>query len=158
VIICYDGTRPATDALVTAAELLPGATAIVVTVWKPILEAILAVTLGPAPPISDPADADERQRRAAVTISRDGARLASEAGLKAEPLPVKASGAVWETVEKIAREKDARLVVCGAGRTGVKSALLDTVPTALVHRGSRPALVVPSTQAASERQAGKTRS
>jgi nucleotide-binding universal stress UspA family protein len=127
-------------------------------VWKPILEAILAVTLGPAPPISDPADADERQRRAAVTIAQDGARLAAEAGMKAEPMPVKATGAIWETIEEVAREKDARLVVCGAGRAGVKSALLDTVPTALVHRGSRPALVVPSAEAASERQAGKTRS
>jgi nucleotide-binding universal stress UspA family protein len=152
VVICYDGSDAATAALTTAAELLPGAPALVVTVWKPILDAILAVTLGPAPPISDVADADERQRRAAAQFAKDGARRASEAGLRAEPVTVKADDAIWEAIAKLADERDARLIVCGTARAGVKSAVLDTVPTALVHRASQPVMVVPSPKASGQRR------
>jgi nucleotide-binding universal stress UspA family protein len=152
VIISYDGSKAADAALATAADLLPGAPALVVTVWKPILEAILAVSLGPAPLISDPVDADERQRRAAETLAKAGARRAAEAGLEAEPLAVKAEGAIWEAIEEIAEGRDARLIVCGAGRAGLTSTLLDTLPTALIHRSSRPVLVAPSTEASLERR------
>jgi nucleotide-binding universal stress UspA family protein len=152
VIVCYDESKGAIAAIQVVAELLPGASVVVLTVWKPILDAILAVSLGPAPPITDLADVDERQRRAAVVVANDGAKLAEEAGLKAEPLAVKGSGGLWETIEQVADERDARLVACGASRAGVKSALLDMVPTALIHRASRPVLVVPSRDAAAERR------
>jgi nucleotide-binding universal stress UspA family protein len=152
VIICYDESSAARAALAMVAELLPGAPALVVTAWKPILKAILAVSLGPAPPITDLPDADERQRRAAETIARDGARLATEAGLKAEPLVVKADEAVWEAIVQIAEDREARLIACGASRVGLTSALLDTVPTALTHRASRPVLVVPSPEASTDRR------
>jgi hypothetical protein len=42
VIICYDGSKYADAALDAAAKLLPGASVLVLTVWKPILQAILA--------------------------------------------------------------------------------------------------------------------
>jgi nucleotide-binding universal stress UspA family protein len=152
VIICYDGSKQAIAALDTAARLLPGAPAVVVTVWKPILQAILAVSLGPAPQIADPVDADESQRRAAISFARDGARRASKAGMQAEPLAVRATGAIWEAIEDVAHDRHARLIVCGTSRSGVKSALLDSVPAALVYRASRPVMVVPSAEAAAERE------
>jgi nucleotide-binding universal stress UspA family protein len=152
VVICYDESKAARAALATVAELLPGAPALVVTAWKPILKAILSVSLGPAPAISDLADADERQRRAAETIARDGARLATEAGLEAEPLAVKADETIWEAIAEVAEERRARLIACAASRVGLTSALLDTVPTALTHRATRPVLVVPSPEASTERR------
>lgn len=152
VLICYDGSDPAEAALATVAALLPRAQVLVVVVWKPIREAILAVSLGPAPPISDAADVDERQRRAAEQFAKDGARRATEAGLQAKPLTLKAEGAVWEGIAELADERDAQLIVCGASRAGVKSALLDTVPTALIHRASRPVLVAPSARASAARR------
>jgi nucleotide-binding universal stress UspA family protein len=64
---------------------------------------------------------------------------------------VRASGRVWEAVEKVARERRARLIVCGTRRSGTVSAVVDTVSGALVHRAARPVLVVPSPEAVAER-------
>jgi nucleotide-binding universal stress UspA family protein len=151
VIICYDGSPEAADAIAYAADLVPGARAIVITAWKPIIEELLA---GPpeTPPISDPVDANERQHRNAVGLARDGARRASAAGLAAEPLVVKAPNAVWEAVEEAAAEVHARLIVCGTSRSGMKSARPGTLASALVQHSSRPVLVVPSAKAAAERR------
>jgi nucleotide-binding universal stress UspA family protein len=152
VIVCYDGSQAADEALMAAAALLRGAPAIVLTVWRPILETILAVSLGPAPTIGDPAEADERQSRAAIDVARAGARLASDAGLQAEPLAIRANGPIWEAIEKTADEREARLIVCGSGRSGLMSAVFDSVPAALVYRSARPVLAVPSREAAEQRR------
>jgi nucleotide-binding universal stress UspA family protein len=151
LVICYDGSPDAAEAIDYVGRLLPGTPAVVVTVWKPIIEELLA---GPAeaPPISDPVEANERQRRAAAELVRDGARRAEAAGLKAEPLVVMAEGALWEAVEDVAYERRARLVVCGTSRSGLKSALPGNLAGVLVQRCSRPVLVVPSAKAAAERR------
>jgi nucleotide-binding universal stress UspA family protein len=151
-ILCYDGSPHAAEAIAVAASLMPGAPAIVLAVWTPIREAILAVSLGPTPAISDPAEADARQRRAAENVAHDGVRRANAAGLRAEPLVARATERVWETIAEVAEERRARLIVCGTRRSGVISGLLDSVATALVNRASRPVMVVPSGQAAAERR------
>jgi nucleotide-binding universal stress UspA family protein len=152
LLICHDGSHEAAEALAYAAALLPGARALVVTVWEPVMEE--AVSAATAPPVSDPADVNVRKERVANDLAADGARRASESGLAAEPLVVKAdgAGATWEAIAKVAEERDARLIVCGARRAGLKSAVLDHVPTALIHHASRPVLVVPSAKAAEERR------
>jgi nucleotide-binding universal stress UspA family protein len=151
VLICYDGSKHAAEAIDFAASLLPGARALVVTAWTPILEAITAVTLGPAPPISDPVDADARQQRTAEELAHDGARRADRAGMRAEGIAVRAAGRVWEAIERTARRHAARMIVCGTRGSGPVSAVVDTVSGALVHRAARPVLVVPSSQAVIDR-------
>jgi nucleotide-binding universal stress UspA family protein len=151
VVICYDGSKHAAEAIDFTGSLIPGATALVVTAWTPVMQAVMAVTLGPAPAISDPAEADKRQRQTAEQLAQDGARRAARSGLRAEPLAVRAGGRVWEAIEKAARERHARLIVCGTRRSGAVSAVADTVSTALAHRAARPVLVVPSSQAIAER-------
>jgi nucleotide-binding universal stress UspA family protein len=150
VIICYDASAAAIDALDYAAALLRGARALVVTVWKPILEEALS----PAgrPPIEDPADAEDDARRAAAEIAAEGARRASSAGLDAQPLPVEARGPLWEAVETLAEKHDALLVLCGTTRSGVRSSLPGSLGHSLVNHLSRPVLVVPSAKAAAERR------
>jgi nucleotide-binding universal stress UspA family protein len=45
----------------------------------------------------------------------------------------------------VARDRDASLVVMGThGRTGVKSALLGSIATAVMHHAGRPVTVVPA--------------
>jgi nucleotide-binding universal stress UspA family protein len=151
VVICYDGSKHAAEAVDFTASLLPGASALIVTAWTPVLQAVMAVTLGPAPAISDPGEADERQRQTAEQLALDGARRATRAGLQAEPLAVRAGGRVWEAIEKAARERHARLIVCGTRHSGTVSAVADTVSGALVRRAAEPVLVVPSSQAIAER-------
>jgi nucleotide-binding universal stress UspA family protein len=151
VLICYDGSKHAAQAIDFAASLLAGATVLIVTAWTPILEAVTAVTLGPAPPISDPVDADARQRRTAEQLAQDGARRAAQAGMRAQGIAVRASGRLWEAIERTAREHAALMIVCGTRSSGRVSAVVDTVPGALVHHAARPVLVVPSPQAIAER-------
>ncbi|MEA2256845.1 MAG: hypothetical protein QOG35_2890 [Solirubrobacteraceae bacterium] len=152
VVVGYDGTEHAERALDVTAALFPGARAIVVTVWKPILEAILAVSLGPAPVISDPADADERQRRAAEDLARQGARRAAAAGLQAEPVAVRAKDPIWEVIESVARDHDAAVVTCGRGKGATRIELLGSVAAGLVAHADRPVLVVPSPEPAARRR------
>jgi nucleotide-binding universal stress UspA family protein len=151
LVICYDGSEHAAQAIDFTGSLLPGASALVITVWTPILLALTAVTLGPAPPLSDPVEADAAQRRTAEQLARDGARRATAAGLQAEALAVRATGRVWEAIERTAREHEGLLIVCGARRSGALSAVVDNVSGALVHNAARPVLVVPSSQAISQR-------
>ena len=157
VIICYDGSDQAAAAIPAVANLMPGARAVVVTAWKPIVEALLTVSVAPTPLISDPAAADERQRQAAEALARDGARRASQAGLDAEPLAVEASGAMWKAIEAVARDRDARAIACGRRGQGVESSLPGSVATALVHNSSRPVLVVPSAERPPRRRERRSR-
>jgi nucleotide-binding universal stress UspA family protein len=151
VLICYDGSKHAAQAIDFAGSLLPGASVLVVTAWTPILQAVTAVTLGPAPAISDPVEADARQRRTAEELAQDGARRAERAGMRAEGIAVRADGRIWEAIERTARQRRARMIVCGTRSSGRVSAVVDTVSGALVHRAARPVLVVPSSQAVAER-------
>ncbi|HEY0318814.1 MAG TPA: universal stress protein [Solirubrobacterales bacterium] len=153
VVIGYDGSDEAAKAIAFVAGLLPGSEALVVTAWKSISEAILAVALGPAPPISDPGDADARQRRAAESLSREGAKRASQAGLRAESVAVRADGPIWAAIAKVADQRGARLVAVGAqGRAGVETVMPGSVAVGLVHHSSRPVLVVTSPQPAKEKK------
>jgi nucleotide-binding universal stress UspA family protein len=151
VIVCYDGSRKAAEAVAYLAAVLPGSPAAVVTVWKPIIEETLAPA-GHTTPISDPASANERQQLAARDVAEEGASRAAEAGLEAEAVVVATTGAIWEAIEKAALDLDARLIVSGTDRSGVRSMLPGSVATALVQHSSRPVMVKPSAAAAAERE------
>jgi nucleotide-binding universal stress UspA family protein len=64
---------------------------------------------------------------------------------------VETTGPVWEAIEEAATEQDARLIVCGTDRSGLRTALPGSVAAALVDHASRPVLVRPSSEAAAER-------
>jgi nucleotide-binding universal stress UspA family protein len=153
MLICYDASPEAADAVTYVGDLLPGARAVVVTIWKAIIEELLA---GPpdAPPVADPVEANERQHQAALVIAEQGARLASKAGLHAEASVVRATDSIWEAVVEAAEKFDARLIACGTSRSGVAAALPGNLASALVQHASRAVLVVPSAKAAAERRRG----
>ena len=66
-----------------------------------------------------------------------------EAGLKAEALAVEADGPVWLTILEIADRHDAATIVMGSrGLTGMRSMLLGSVSSAVVHHAARPTLVI----------------
>jgi nucleotide-binding universal stress UspA family protein len=150
LIVLHDGSPESNDALEFAANLRPGAQALVVTLWKPIPDEALSPAA--RPPASDPGDTEDAPRRAATQIAAEGARRASAAGLDAKPLAVEARGPMWEAVQEVAAERDALLVVCGTNRSGLRSALPGNLANALVTHLSTPVLVVPSMKAAAERR------
>jgi nucleotide-binding universal stress UspA family protein len=151
LLVCYDASPEANDAVAYVASLLPGMRVVVVTVWKPIIEELLA---GPpeAPPVGDPVEANERQQEAALVVAEQGARLAAKAGLEAEAAVVRATDSIWEAIEEAAERFDARLIACGTRRSGVAAALPGHLASSLVQHSSRAVLVVPSAKAAAERR------
>jgi nucleotide-binding universal stress UspA family protein len=150
IILCYDGSLEALEAIAYSAAVLPGARALVVTVWKPVSEE----GLSPAtkPPAADPAEVNPEARQAAIQLASMGAKKASAAGLKAEPLAVETTGRVWQAIELVAEEQGARLIVCGTRRTGMTAILPGHLASALVDHASVPVLVVPTPAAAEQRR------
>jgi nucleotide-binding universal stress UspA family protein len=153
VIICYDGSRAAVDALDYVASVLApalaSAPAIVVTVWREITEEMAAT--GPAPLAGDPVEANEQARSTAKETAREGAERARAAGLDAEPLVLHTHGPIWKAIESISHDRDALLIVCGTRRSGIKTVLPGDLAAALVQHASRPVLVVPTRKAAGVR-------
>jgi nucleotide-binding universal stress UspA family protein len=149
VILCYDGSPEAAEAIAHAGKLLRGRPAIVVSAWKEIFEETLST--GMTRPVADLVDANKRERESAERFAAQGVRLAERAGFRAQPLVVKADGPLWEAIELVAEEHDAELIVCGTSRSGIKAALPGNLASALVNHASRPLLVVPSARAAARR-------
>jgi nucleotide-binding universal stress UspA family protein len=149
VILCYDGSPQAAEAIVYAGQLLPRWHAIVVVVWSRVIEEALATAM--TPPVADPADANTLARKSAEGFAEDGAEFAAKAGLDAEGMVVEADGPRWYAIERVAEERAAMLVVCGTRHSGMATALPQTLAGALVAHSSRPVLVVPSAKAAADR-------
>jgi nucleotide-binding universal stress UspA family protein len=149
VILCYDGSREAADAIAYAGGLLGARPAIVVTAWKPVVEE--ALSTGMTRPPADPSEVNKRERESAEQTAARGARLASQAGFEATPLAVRADGPLWVAIELVAEEANARLIVCTTRRSGVTAALPGNLAGSLVNHASRPVLAVPSAKAAAER-------
>jgi nucleotide-binding universal stress UspA family protein len=150
VILCYDGSETAVEALAYTAAVLTSADVIVVAVWREVTEELAAS--GTAPPAGDPAEANRVARRAAREAAREGAERAEALGLSADGLAVQAEGAIWRAIETVAEERDALLIACGTSRSGIKTVLPGDLASALVQHASRAVLVVPTRKAAVERR------
>lgn len=142
LLLCYDGSEDAKQMIVEAAELFPGAGALVLTVWQPVSSLASVSWSGTAamPNLSelDQAAAEDGQGRA-----EEGVELAREAGLQAEPLAVEADGPIWETIVETADRRQAAVIVMGSrGLTGLRSMLLGSVSGTVVQHARRPTLVV----------------
>lgn len=149
VIVCYDGSTAAIEALDYAATVFPSASALVVTVWRELTEEMLAS--GAAPPAGDPVEVNAEMQEVARETADAGTKRARAAGLKAEPVVVRTAGYIWKAIELVAEQRDALMIVCGTGRSGIKTVMPGDVAVALVLYASRPVLVVPTRRAAAER-------
>ena len=119
LLLCYDGSDDAAHAIERAGALFAGRHALVVTVCPPT---------GP---------------QLGSRVADEGVLIAREAGMDAERAAVEATGPVWRTILEIADRHDAATIVMGSrGLTGVRSMLLGSVSSAVVHHAARPALVI----------------
>ena len=142
LLLCYDGSRDARHAIQRAGALFPGRRAIVVHVWQ------RTVGMGGLGFAGETASMVGGLDRAAAEhggrVADEGAHIAQEAGLEAEPVAVEATGPVGPTIVEIADRYDAATIVMGSrGLTGVRSMLLGSVSSAVVHHAGRPTLVIP---------------
>jgi nucleotide-binding universal stress UspA family protein len=143
LLLCYDGSEDARHAIERAGALFPGRRALVATVWQPTA---VPSSLGFAGEAAGMIDFIERDREGADrggSVAGEGAGIARQAGLIAEPIAVEAAGPVWKTIIQIADRDDAATIVMGSrGLTGLHAMLLGTVSSAVVHHADRPTLIV----------------
>src|SRR5680860_131499 len=134
VLLCYDGSAHARDAIVRAAPLLAQRRALVVYVYRPGAE--LPIPIGDVPVGWPTEEIEQAALERAHEVTRKGCQIAREAGFHPEPVHEPAHGRVADTIVELARREGAALTVLGArGLGGVRSALLGSVSGGLVHSG-----------------------
>jgi nucleotide-binding universal stress UspA family protein len=140
LILCYDGSNDAGQAIRRAGALFAGRRALVVTVWQ---APVASGALGFTGEMIDLFELDRAAAEAAGRLADEGVRIAQEAGLSPEPLVVEATGPVWQTIVDIANREQAATVVMGSrGLTGLRAMLLGSVSSAVVHHADRPTLII----------------
>jgi nucleotide-binding universal stress UspA family protein len=141
ILLCYDRSADSRRAIETAGALFPGHKAIVLHVWSPV--ALMASAYGGmvALPVYD----DHELQRAAQQITEDGVRVATEAGLDAQPEIAECTfNGTWHAILEVADEYDVRLIVLGArGLSTFKSLVLGSVSHGVAQHAHRPVLIVP---------------
>jgi nucleotide-binding universal stress UspA family protein len=143
VILCYDGSAEAAHAIEYAAGLFRGGYAVVVTIWQPGSGRDNLAWSGALDPTENFVERDRAVAEEAGRVAAVGARLAQRAGLRAEALPVEATGPVWKTIVDTADQHNAAAVVMGSrGYTPLRAILLGSVSSAVVHHAHQPTLVV----------------
>lgn len=162
ILVSYDGSVDAQTAIDSAAALMPGAPATVLTVWEPYIDALvrggslgIGAGMGMAGSFAAAEEIDRVCADTAFTTATEGAERATAAGLLANPMSHTRRGAIADTILAAAVEVDAVVVVVGTrGLSGVKSLVLGSVSHAVVHHADRPVLVVPSPAVVEQRREG----
>jgi nucleotide-binding universal stress UspA family protein len=152
VIVAYDGSPAARQAVADAARLLGSCRILVATVWEEGLAYVAPVmtsdTLSIAPPV-DPDFArtlDRAQHEDAERVAQDGAALARSLGLDAEPLALPDEGSVSKTLLSLAEEREAAGIVVGSrGLHGIRARLEGSTSKALLKHAPCPVIVVHET-------------
>ncbi len=148
VVIAYDGSSAARQAVVDAAKILGSTSVLVVTVWEEGLAYVAPA--GPdmlmTPPMTDPNTALEVDRALhghAERVSQEGAKLARSIGLDAQPLAVPDEGNIARTILGVAREHQAAAIVVGSrGLGGIRARLEGSTSRALLKHAPCPVVVV----------------
>jgi nucleotide-binding universal stress UspA family protein len=143
VLFCYDGSDGSKTALRAVIELIKPADAVVLAVWLPA-----SVQLSRAGSfivaVPNEGEIDEQQGTTAQRIADEGAANARTYGYNATGRAAEATESVAKTIEDVAEEIDAGLIVCGQrGRGTIGSALLGSVSHSLVAHTKRPVLIAP---------------
>jgi nucleotide-binding universal stress UspA family protein len=144
VLFCYDGSEGSKAALSVAVELIMHpADAVVLVVWTPIaVQLARGGSLLAAVP--NEGQMDEEEIATAQGLADAGAEAARRRGYNASGRVAEANESVAKTINEVAREIDARLIVCGQrGRGAFASAVLGSVSHQLSAHAEGPVLIAP---------------
>jgi nucleotide-binding universal stress UspA family protein len=141
LLLCYDGSENAKHAIREAAALLAPRRALVLTVWQDAAAIPSLAWAGAALP--DLEEVFAAARDGARRMAEEGAGIARATGFDALSIVAEAKGPIWAAVEQVAEEHDASAIVVGTrGLGGIKSLLLGSVSSGIVHHVQRPTVVV----------------
>jgi nucleotide-binding universal stress UspA family protein len=144
VLFCYDGSEGSRTALASAIDwITPAVDAVVLTVWTPA-EVQLARAGSFVVAIPNEGEVDEQEAEFARGIAEEGAAGVRTRGYSAVARVAQSDQSVAKTIDEVAEEIDAGLIVCGQrGRGAIGSALLGSVSHALASHTRRPLLITP---------------
>jgi nucleotide-binding universal stress UspA family protein len=155
ILICYDGSDDAKAAIKHLGALMPGVPASVLTVWAPFAAVASGSPRGRLSPlavITNVDEANDKMLAEAREVAAEGAQLANEAGLTAEPATVQQGESVTEAILSGADKLEADVIVLGSrGQGGLSSLLLGSVSHRVLQHADRPVLVIPSATVAKRR-------
>ena len=147
ILVCYDGSENAKEAIGAAAALFPGRATLVAHFWEPLGT---AASVPPVPGLGGMLrkgldEIDEAGVEASRRLAEEGARLATERGLRAEPVSERTEGRAWRSIVALARARDVGAIVLGRrGLSGIEQVVMGSVSNAVLNRADRPVLVVPA--------------
>jgi nucleotide-binding universal stress UspA family protein len=147
VLIAFDGSPAAREAIRQAGELVRPGPAVIVTAWEMVRDLPIYATGLSGELVARLSgverNLDDSAREAAEETAHEGVALARASGFDATPRVV--AGRAPERIAALAEDLHARLIVLGArGLSRSKSVLLGSVTASVVHRTRRPTLVVPA--------------
>jgi nucleotide-binding universal stress UspA family protein len=146
ILVCYDGSGSATEALEVVAATLASNEVTLLHVWNPPVAVLADAFSDPGIVIQPGIDELERLGlERASEIAAAGEDAARGLGLSVTTEVRRNETTVWQTILDAAAAHESRLIVIGTrGRTAVQTALLGSVSNAVVHHSTIPVLVVPT--------------
>jgi nucleotide-binding universal stress UspA family protein len=148
VLVAYDGSPAARQAVLDAADLLGRSQMLVVTVWEeglgfPAPTPAEGLTMAPRVEPEMALEVDHRVHAIADQVAEEGAALATSLGLEAQPLAVPAHGGIAATILTTAHEHHAAAIVVGSrGLSGLLARLEGSTTKHLLKHADCPVLVV----------------
>src|SRR5689334_5622095 len=134
LLVCYDGSDDAKYAIEIASTLFPGGHALVASVWQRLAGLDSIAWAGEPAGMVNTDELDRAAAKYGRELAEHGARIAHEAGLDAEPLPVEARGPIWKAIVDAGATHDVSAIVIGSrGFTGLRALLLGSVSSAVIH-------------------------
>jgi nucleotide-binding universal stress UspA family protein len=142
IVIAYDGSDTAREAILVAARELGRRRARVLHVWEPLASARTRLAIyGSAAIMPEELDIERDQ---AQGIADEGAQLAREAGFDAEPVALQTDGAVAAGIVDYVEQNAPALVVMGTrGLSGLRSIVAGSVSRQVTQHVAVPVLAVP---------------
>ena len=151
LLLCYDGSDGAANAIATASRLFPGRRGVVLAAWEPFLPVFTGY---PGWPVTS----DEPMKANAERLAAEGCERARLAGIAATPVVVEADDGVGRAILAAADEARASIIVMGSrGLTGLRSLLLGSISHEVLQHAHRPVAIVPSIPLAAARRRPRRR-
>ncbi len=149
ILIGYDGSDGARRAVKRVAALFPARDTLVVTAWLGPAEMAPELMLAPGGVLIAAAESlGDLMEDRAQEMAAEGARLARDAGLRAEARTIRSHRATWEGITRCAEECGAELIVLGSrGQGALAAAILGSVSTGVLHHSSGSVLIVGDSEA-----------
>lgn len=146
LLVAFDGSEPAAQAVAAAGRLLSGSEAVVVRVWRSqFRHTLTGQSFGHAPLHDLREIVDDLEKAVEERVRHEaerGAELAREHGLDARARAVDSPASAAEAILGAAGEEGSAAIVVGRrGRGALASAVLGSVSSSILHAADRPVLI-----------------